>query len=473
MLSLTAARELLQRHGQEQLLAFYDQLGEVQRADLLEQIASIDFPRLDELIRTHVLARPEVALPEEILPAPMAPARPTDEPTRSAHAAARRRGEELIAAGKVAALVVAGGAGTRLGFDGPKGCLPVTPARGKCLFAVFAEQLLATRRRYGAAVPWYVMTSPANDAETRRFFEAHDHFGLPAGDVVFFTQGQMPAVGLDGKVLLAEKGRIAQSPDGHGGCLTALRRSGALDDMAGRGVEQISYFQVDNPLVRCVDPLFLGLHDAAGAGMSAKALPKRDPLEKLGNFCLVDGKVTVIEYSDLPEELAFAVGDDGRLKFSAGSIAIHVLTRAFAEELTAGGSCRLPFHRAEKKASCLDADGNAVEPDRPNAVKCEMFIFDALPLSARAVILQTFRDEEFSPVKNASGADSLATSRHDQVRRAANWLESAGVEVPRDAEGQIAAVVEISPLLALDAAQLAERLTRPVTIKPGEEAYLE
>ncbi|KKL74700.1 hypothetical protein LCGC14_2062260, partial [marine sediment metagenome] len=210
-----------------------------------------------------------------------------------------------------------------------------------------------------------------------------------------------------------------------------------------------------------------------GAGMSAKALPKRDPAEKVGNFCLIDGKVTVIEYSDLPDELAHATCEDGRLKFGAGSIAIHVLSREFVEQIAGNGSGRLPFHRALKKVPCLDPGGNRFDPDEPNAVKLEKFIFDAMPMAPGAVVLETVRSEEFSPVKSATGVDSLVTSLHDQIRRAADWLEAAGVAVPRDAQGHVASPIEISPLYALDAEQLAEKVDPKLTIRPQQELYLE
>jgi UDP-N-acetylglucosamine/UDP-N-acetylgalactosamine diphosphorylase len=289
---------------------------------------------------------------------------------------------------------------------------------------------------------------------------------------MFFAQGTMPAIGTDGKLLLAEKDSLALSPNGHGGSLTALAASGALADMAQRGVETISYFQVDNPLVRCVDPLFIGLHHEAKAEMSAKALPKREPLEKLGNFCIVDGKTTVIEYSDMPEDLACATRPDGRLKFSAGSIAIHLFSRTFVERLTKGGRCSLPFHRAIKKVKHIDGAGKHIEPEQPNAVKLEMFVFDALPLAKKSVILETRRLEEFSPVKNATGADSLNTCLHDQVRRAAAWLTAAGHAVPRDAANEVACAIEISPLFALDAAELATRDLSGQVLEPGKPVYL-
>lgn len=474
MIKVDAIRKKLDRHGQSHLLRFYDELNESRQAALLEQLSMIDFDKLDELIETHVRNKGEVSLGKKIEPPKIISPHTSDESALSELRAARQRGGELLAAGKVAALVVAGGQGTRLGYDGPKGCFEATPIAKKPLFRIFAEQILAAARRYGKSIPWYIMTSPTNDVATRAYFRRNKNFGLDEKDVFFLVQGTMPAIGFDGKLLLSRKGHLASNPDGHGGSLLALHESGALADMAKRGVELISYFQVDNPLVRCIDPVFLGLHDLRGAEMSAKALPKRNPMEKLGNFCRVDGKTTVIEYSDMPEDLARATTDDGHLKFSAGSIAIHVFSRSFVENLTAGGSPKLPFHRAEKKVPYVDDDGNRVDPDQPNAVKLEMFVFDALPLAKKTVILETNRDEEFSPIKNASGQDSLTTSLHDQVRRAAEWLEAAGgIDIPRDAEGQIAAAIEISPLLADSAEELADKIDPKLTITPGENLYLD
>ena len=467
-----AIRQGLKGHGQSHLLDFYDELDPLRQKALLEQLAGIDFDRLDILIDRYVLNNPCAAMSEAIEPPEIVPAKPTDDDGVAEHAAARKRGDELIAAGKVAVFVVAGGQGTRLGYEGPKGCLEATPVNHSPLFQVFAEQILAASRRTGARIPWYVMTSPTNDVATRAFFRQHHNFNLPEEDVFFLTQGTMPAIDLGGKLLLADKGKLALSPDGHGGSLNALRRSGALDDMASRGVELISYFQVDNPLVRCVDPLFLGLHDLRKAEMSAKAISKRDPMEKLGNFCLLDGKVAIVEYSDLPEDLARATNDDGRLKFCAGSIAIHVLSRAFVERLTDGSGPELPFHRALKKVSHVDSDGRAITPSQPGAVKLEMFVFDALPLAGQTVILETDRSEEFSPIKNAAGADSINSSLHDQVRRAAAWLEEAGITVPRDADGQVAAAIEISPLYADSAEQFTQKVDPNLTVMPGQNLYL-
>ena len=243
--------------------------------------------------------------------------------------------------------------------------------------------------------------------------------------------------------------------------------------MKQRGIEVISYFQVDNPIVRAIDPVFIGLHSLQSAEMSAKCVAKCDPLEKVGNFCVVDGKVHVIEYSDLPEDLALACNEDGRLRFSAGSIAIHIFSRSFVERLTKGGICQLPIHRAEKKVPHIDVTtGESVSPPAANAVKLEMFVFDAMKLAEKTVILETLREEEFSPVKNAEGTDSLVTSLHDQIRRAAGWLERAGVTIPRDANGQVAAALEISPLFADSEKVLGEKVDTTISITPGQNFYL-
>jgi len=492
VLSLESAAKRLRSCCQEQLLAFYDQLAPAERRNLLDQISQIDFDLLEGLVRSHVASDQGAEIPAGLGPVRALPAPPrpggkeslddvdssqVDLPWAAgglaeAYRSARRRGRELISSGRVAALVVAGGDASRLGFAGPKGCLPATPVRRKPLFQVFAEQILATRCRHGCSLPWYVMTSPRNDAATRAFFVDNDFFGLDADDVFFFQQGWLPTVGTDGKILLAEKAAVAVNPDGHGGCLRALRRSGALDDMARRGIEHVSYFQVDNPLVRCLDPLFIGLHDLAGAEMSAKALPKRDPLEKLGNFCTSGGKVMVIEYSDLPDELAHARAEDGSLRFGSGSIAVHVFSRGFLERLTADGDCALPYHRAFRKVPHVGPDGRKVQPDKPNAFKFEMFIFDALPLARNVVVLQTHRGEEFSPIKNVSGPDSLASSLRDQTRRAADWLSACGVRVPVGPDRQPQATVEISPLYALDAEELAEKVSEDLLVEPGQQLYL-
>ncbi len=439
-------------------------------ASVTAELRAIDWPYLGELTETHVRRKPDVSAPEPILPAPYYPVVPEDP---DLYRRARERGVSLIRRGQVAAFTVAGGQGTRLGWDDPKGTFPATPIGRKPLFQIFAEQLRRTEGLYEAVVPWYIMTSGANHAVTQDFFEAHDYFGLGRENVTLFPQGMMPSIGFDGKLLLGEKYALALNPDGHGGSLTALAKSGALSDMARRGVMQISYFQVDNPNVRCIDPLFIGLHVGDGADMSSKMLRKVSPKEKVGVFCLAAGKPCVIEYSDMPDALAEAEDETGALKFGAGSIAIHMISLDFARRLTAGKGERLelPFHRAEKKVPHIDPEtGDCISPETPNAVKLERFIFDALPLARHSIILETDRVEEFAPIKNAEGNDSPGSSVNLQIRRAARWLEANGVEVPyRD--GEVDAVIEISPLTALSAEDLGDA-ELPARIEPGQKVLL-
>jgi UDP-N-acetylglucosamine/UDP-N-acetylgalactosamine diphosphorylase len=460
----------MQALGQDHLLRWWGELTEDGRAGLLRQIESLPWDAFARLIESHVRRRPVVELPRVIEPAPVMPHTPS--PSQAAHyAEAFAHGRSLLRAGKVAAFTVAGGQGTRLGYDGPKGCVEVTPTGGTTLFELFAGMVAAARRKYAARVPWYVMTSPANHEATETYFAERSWFGLGSETVRLFPQAMLPAFDFSGRALLEGKDRLALAPDGHGGSLKALVASGSIAEMRSQGVEIISYFQVDNPLVKPFDPLFLGLHALTGSEMSTKVTPKADDLEKVGNICLADGKLRVIEYSDLPEELARARKADGSRKLDAGNLAIHVLRADFVERV-AGPDIALPYRRAEKKVPYVDDQGRLVTPGRPNAVKLETFVFDALPLARNPLVLAVDRAEEFSPVKNASGADSLETSRRDQNLRACRWLETAGVTVPRGPDGTPLATVTILPSFALDAEDVADRRGEIPEIAPGASVVL-
>jgi len=256
----------------------------------------------------------------------------------------------------------------------------------------------------------------------------------------------------------------------------ALWKSGAIADMKNRGITQISYFQVDNPIVRCVDPMFIGLHDLDGAQMSSKMLPKVFSKERLGNFCLLDGKVTVIEYSDLPDELAEqrVGGPGGELRFRAGSIALHAIRVDFVEEINAGiGGFGLPFHRAEKKMACLDVEtGAPVKPEQPNAVKLETFVFDALPLARTSIIYETDRCDEFAPIKQTHGVDSPESSAAITNERNARWLQAAGIPIPRKPDGTPDCLLEIAPSFALYPEDIPPKAWGIPPVAPGVELYL-
>ncbi len=476
MPSIDDLRPTLEAANQAHLLTFADQLSANERDSLLSQIAAIDLAKLPELIHEYVLNKPTFELPEGVDAAPYYPADPTESfkpyDAKKYHAA----GQDLLRAGKIACFVVAGGQGSRLGYEGPKGCYPAGAVTKKPLFQIFAENILATAKKYGATVPWYIMTSPLNHDATVAFFNEHGHFGLDPADVMFFPQGTMPSFDMaSGKILLTDRHQLATNPDGHGGSLTALHTSGALDDMARRGIEHFSYFQVDNATIRITDPLFLGLHAAApdsSAEISSKMLPKAFPEERVGLFATAGGRTHVIEYSDMPIELQRETGADGRLRFLAGSPAIHVFGRAFVEKVNTDAGFDLPYHRAEKKIPHVDlATGERVSPDAPNGVKLERFVFDALPLAERSIILETSRVEDFAPIKNAEGTDSPASSAELQTQKAANWLEAAGVEIPKKSDGTPDCVLEISPLTALEPGDL-KGADLPAKIEAGKRLAL-
>lgn len=466
-----ACREILAPRGQEHVLAWWDELDSQQRADLLTDLESIPWDVLDALVESHVLNSSPSEPPADLSPPLIHPSKPGPDRT-PLYDKAKNVGRQLIQAGKVAAFTVAGGQGTRLGHDGPKGTLVVTPVAGRTLFQLFAESILATRRRYDAVVPWYVMTSRANHTQTVGFFERHDFFGLPRQDVMLFRQGMLPAFDFSGRLLLDGKHSVALAPDGHGGSLKALVESGALEQMRSRGIDIISYFQVDNPLVSPLDPLFIGLHAETDSEMSSKVTAKADDLERVGNVCMQGGSLRVIEYSEFPDHLARARDADGRRKFDAANLAIHLLDVAFVRRIV-GESFRLPFRRAEKTVVHIDKDGAVQQPGRPNAVKLEMFVFDALPLARNPLLLEVERAEEFSPIKNPTGVDSLKSSQRDQIARSCRWLESSGVHVPRKPNGDPDIAVEIAPGFALDAAGVKDKANAIPALKPGGAVCLD
>ncbi|MEM8757201.1 MAG: UDPGP type 1 family protein [Planctomycetota bacterium] len=473
--NLDQLRDTLNRHGQAHLLTFADSLAPAELDSLVEQIRAIDFDKLPALIRDYVKSKPEFELPTGVEPAPYYPADPSTPESSYDAAKYKAAGEDLLRAGKIACFTVAGGQGSRLGYDGPKGCFPAGAVSKKPLFQIFAEGVLATGRKYGSTVPWYIMTSPLNHEATVAFFNEHSHFGLNPADVMFFPQGTMPSFDMDSAtILLADRHTIATNPDGHGGSLTALQASGALDDMVGRGIEHISYFQVDNATISVADPLFLGIHatapDSSGE-MSSKMLPKAYAEEKVGLFATAGGRTHVIEYSDMPMDLQREILPDGRLRFGAGSPAIHAFGVEFVKKVTTDDAFDLPYHRAEKKVAHVDLEtGEPVTPESPNAVKLERFVFDALPLAERSIVLETSRVEEFAPIKNAEGIDSPQSSAELQTQRAANWLEAYGVEIPKKPDGTPDCVLEISPLTALEPGDLAGKDLPK--IEAGGEAVL-
>ena len=432
-------RAVLARHHQEHVAEHMTAIAPELRSGLARELEDLDFALLDSLVASiRVPVAPPS--PEEIRPPRVK--RKGEDPAWDEAAAAV--GARALAAGKLACVLVAGGQGSRLKHPGPKGTFPATPVRRKPLFQVFAEKIVARSRSSGRSIPLCVMTSVENDDETKAAFEKNAFYGLEADRVHFFTQGMLPAVDEAGKLVFRAPGRLFLSPDGHGGTLLALQKSGVLDRLSADGVEHLFYFQVDNPLVDVCDPVFVGFHLNEQSEFSSKVVAKCGPEEKVGVLAEQRGRMVLIEYCDLPIDLREARGTGAALLFSAGNIATHLLSVAFVKRLTSG-RLRLPFHMARKSLPVTDAAGRITEIP---GIKFETFVFDALAEARKAAALEVRREDEFAPIKNATGVDSPASSAALQSAWAARMLVAAGVAVPTDVSGVPRVPIEISPLAA-------------------------
>lgn len=462
MPELSAIQARLQKHGQSHLLRWWDELSPARQSSLLEQIDSLDLELVNRLF--HQKDSDEVS-PAERAALATPPAQLVAQPKTAAETEQWRQatalGEEQLRQGRVGAILVAGGQGSRLGFDKPKGMYPIGPVTQRSLFQIFCEQLLAIARRTGKAIPYFIMTSDATHEDTVAFFQEQKYFGLNPQDVYFFRQGKLPAVDdQTGQILLAEKDEIALSPDGHGGLLKALRTTGLMEVMRERGIEILYSHQVDNPTAIVVDPAFIGLHLLHQSDISTKVVNKVSAEEKMGVLVSIAGQTQIIEYSDMPVARTRELEPDGSLRFRAGNTAMHVIRRGFLQELIDQGR-DLPYHRAHKPVAYLDASGQRVqpEPSAKNAYKFEQFIFDTLPMAKSALVVEADRAREFNPVKNQSGADSPETSRAAICRINREWLVAAGYRVADDAR------IEISPLL--DTESLKGLVPPDETIRDG------
>ncbi len=461
------ALRILSSVGQSHVLAFWDRLDDSSRKQLLDQIGTIDFDavaRLRDVLASSLAAK---AAPAPSVPdAPMEPA-PVCELDGEARSAAVARGEEELRSGRVGAVLVAGGQGSRLGFDGPKGCYPIGPLSNAPLFRFHARKLLARKRRFGRPVPLYVMTSATNDAATRAFFEEHGFFGLAREDVFFFSQGMWPSLSSDGRMILDRPDHVFLSPDGHGGVLAALDRSGALADMEARGLSTVFHFQVDNPMLDVAPPAGVGFHVSEGADVTLEVCLRAGPDDKMGMPVLREGRTAIVEYTEFGEDRMRELAPDGSLRYRWASPSPFLFSVPFLRRMAASG---LPVHLAHKKVPFVGPDGVPVKPDAPNAWKFEKFVFDAIAGAARVRCLALDREEEYAPVKNAEGQKSPATCRADLSRKWARWLREAGIPIPLDERGYPLHRIEIDPVFADSAAALAARDLSAVN--PSADVFL-
>ncbi len=452
--------------GQGHIFRFWDELSVEKREYLLSQIEQLDLTALTRLIELGTGQAKSIVESYHLEPAEVM----TLKMRRNRDSAVIPLGQKALQEGKVAAFLVAGGQGTRLGFAGPKGAFPITPVKQKSIFQLHAEKILAVQKKYNCVIPWYIMTSQSNHVQTVNFFREHTHFGLHPENIYFFRQEMLPAIDFEGKLILAEKHSLFLSPNGHGGAVKALWDSGAVQDMKKRGIEYLFYFQVDNVLAHICDAAFIGYHIASRGQMSNKVVRKRYPEERMGVICMINGQEGVVEYSDLSKEDMFATTEDGQLKYWAGSIAIHMMNVDFIEQANINGFS-LPFHKALKKVPYLDERGNKVQPQQPNGIKFETFVFDLLFQAGTTLTLEVERRLEFSPVKNHSGEDSPQTAQQHLLWNYARMLLDAGLELPEDNEGLPKFRIEISPLFALDADDIRQKMEQITNLK--NNTYLE
>eukprot|EP01104_Vermistella_antarctica_P006859 TRINITY_DN1754_c2_g1_i1.p1 TRINITY_DN1754_c2_g1~~TRINITY_DN1754_c2_g1_i1.p1 ORF type:complete len:578 (+),score=156.06 TRINITY_DN1754_c2_g1_i1:301-2034(+) len=439
----SALKEKWEAAGQGHVFRFYDQLNDEQKAHLLSQVKDYDPEVVNALFHDNVVVpkqRQGTVVEDVVQPFPQEQVSSVDSFTAEETARYTDVGLREIANGHVAALLLAGGQGTRLGSKDPKGMYDFGIVSKRTAYQYQAERIVRLQqlaRKFkddgSVVIPWYIMTSAATAQPTVSYFEKNDFFGLKRENVFFFQQGLLPCFDLDGKVILKSPSELALSPDGNGGVYNAMKKSGAVQDMKERGVKQIMCYSVDNMLVRVADPIFVGLFHEKGAQCGAKVCCKTDPAEAVGVYAVRNGAPSVVEYTEIGVERSEARDAEGRLSYRQGNIAILWYSLDFIESLfeveipkasadttsrtRVEGEVALPYHIARKKIPYANEEGVTVTPTTPNGMKFEMFVFDVFPVAGieKMVVLEVNRNEEFSPMKNAPGSarDSPDTCRRD------------------------------------------------------------
>ena len=397
--------EILKKNNQEQLLVCYDKLDTEGKEKLLNQISDIDFKQINTLYENTKNNKNTNSKDDLIEPIDY-----VDESklTEEEYNNYKNVGENIIKTKKLAVLTVAGGQGTRLGFKGPKGKYDIGLDTHESLFELICKPLKEANKKYGVIIPWYIMTSNENNEETVSFFKENNYFGYPEKEVKFFIQGEIPMISEDGKILVNEEGFVKLAADGHGGVFKSMVRSGVLKDLNARNVDWLVIGPVDNPLINMADPIFLGVTASKNCMAAGKSVVKANPEERVGVFCKRNKKPSVIEYTEISQEMCNLRDKNGELVFGESNVNCNLFNMKRINEVAEN---ELPYHAAHKKADYIDENGKLVVAEKPNAYKYETFIFDAFESMESMAILRVKREEEFAPVKNAEGVDSPATSR--------------------------------------------------------------
>ena len=395
---------MLKMYNQEHIINLLNKLDEQKKWELIDQISKIDFHQIMELYDN---TKKEVEIKENKIEAIkyLDKEKLTDEQK----AEFEKLGEDAIKRGEYAVVTMAGGQGTRLGHNGPKGTFRLDVyGKGKYLFEILSENLKEANNKYGVTIPWYIMTSKDNNDETLNFLEKNNYFGYPKSEVILFKQGELPLIDENGRLLINKDMKIKEASDGNGGVFASLRKTGMLSDMKERGVKWVFIGGVDNALLKMADVTLLGMAIDKNVQIASKSVVKANPHERVGVFCKMNGHPKVIEYSELPEKMAEEVDNNGELRFGESHIMCNLFTIDAIEKISKEP---LIYHSAFKKNSYIDENGKEVIPTEPNSYKFEAFIFDSFELFDDIAILRGKREDDFAPVKNKEGVDSPKTAK--------------------------------------------------------------
>ncbi|XP_076347129.1 UDP-N-acetylhexosamine pyrophosphorylase-like isoform X1 [Tachypleus tridentatus] len=424
-------------YGQEHLLKFWPSLTDEQRTLLYEDLASLDLAEVTDILQhCNITPSEENGKLDELLqPIPSEHHGSLSRTSPDLLDIYRKEGLRQIAEGRVAVLLLAGGQGTRLGVNYPKGMYDVGLPSQKTLYHLQGERIVRLEHLAGeltgkrGSIPWYIMTSEHTMEPTLEFFASHNYFGLRKENIVMFEQGMLPCFTFDGKIIQQSPWKTAKAPDGNGGLYRALRKKEIIDDMERRGIKYIHVYCVDNILVKMADPVFIGYCINKGANCAAKVVEKSFPMEPVGVVCKVAGKYQVVEYSEITPRTAQKRGPDGRLMFNAANICNHFFTFEFLRDVT--NSNNLKHHIARKKIPYTNDNGQKVKPDKPNGIKLEKFVFDVFEFTNKFAVWEVLRKNEFSPLKNSDGAekDTPTTAREDLFDLHRRYLENAGGKI--------------------------------------------
>lgn len=386
----------LENYGQEHLLQYYGELTAEEREQLISDIRNADFSVLENIGGSALKKRGTISPVNAV----------SVEDIQKKCAEYERAGLEIIRSGKVAAVLLAGGQGTRLGFDGPKGCYNIGINKKLSIFGQQMNNIAEVTKQAGAYFHIFIMTSAANRGQTVEFFKENNYFGYPENKLHFYVQEQAPVSDYSGKVYLSEKHRVALAPNGNGGWYLSLIKSGLSKVIEKENIEWLNVYSVDNVLQRICDPAFIGATVAANCNCGAKVVKKAYPEEKVGVLCLEDGKPAIIEYYEMPDALKYERDGSGGLKYCYGVILNYLFNVKALNET----SCSLPYHLADKALAHIK-DGVKVVPDKPCGYKFETLVVDMVKLMGTCLAYEVVREKEFAPVKNAEGADSVQTAR--------------------------------------------------------------